>query len=173
MQNIPGWFPTTNQETLEKLIAKHNIQSVIEIGSFVGLSTVWFAKRVKSVVTIDPFDAITRINYLRGEWKQAALQQFENFQKNTAGFSNIEVLKMTSVEAADLPETYMADLIYLDGSHEYVDVSMDILLWLPRAKKILCGDDYTPSWPGVRRAVDELELKMPVDKNQRCWFVTK
>jgi hypothetical protein len=172
MQNIPGWFPQTNKDTLEMLIKKHDVQSVIEIGTFVGLSAVWFAERVQKVITIDPFDALTRINYLHGEWAEAAKNQWENYLKNTVGFNNIEVIKMTSQDAAAGPlKDVTADLIYIDGSHEYEEVKQDILTYWPKAKKVLCGDDYTPSWPGVRRAVDELELKMPVDKNQRCWFV--
>lgn len=171
MQHIPGWFPTTNKETLEYLIKKYNIKTVLEIGSFVGLSTVWFAERVEKVVTVDPFDALTRINYLHGEMKEVAKDQWGNFLKNTAGFKNIEALKMTSVEAALMFQQPTFDMVYIDGSHDYEDVKIDILNWLPRAKKILCGDDYTKGWPGVRKAVDELTI--PVNKNQRCWYIIK
>jgi predicted O-methyltransferase YrrM len=171
-KNIPGWFPTTNQETLEKLISEHNIETVIEIGSFVGLSTVFFAERVKKVYAVDPFDAITRINYLHGEMKVAAEKQYENFLENTKGFDNIEVLQMTSEKAADHLSMFLeADLIYIDGSHEYKDVKKDIEMWFPRAVKILCGDDYTESWPGVRKAVDE--CGRDVNKNQRVWYIIK
>lgn len=167
---IPGWFPPTNKETLARLIAQFHVESVIEIGSFVGLSTVWFAERVKSVITIDPFDAITREKYLKGEAKEAAEHQFENFKKNTEAFDNITVIQTTSEEAARMLNA-KADLVYVDGSHLYDEVKKDILLWYPRAIKIFCGDDYSPWWPGVRRAVDEAPFE--VNKNQRLWYAVK
>jgi len=172
MEEIKGWFPQTNKDTLEMLIKQYNVQTVIEIGTFVGLSAVWFADRIKEVVTIDPFDSITRINYLHGDWKEAAKEQYYNFVKNTAGYNNIVCLKMTSAQAFAGPlKDVKADLIYIDGSHEYEDVKLDILNALPRANKVVCGDDYTASWPGVKRAVDELTI--PVNKKQRCWFIIK
>ena len=173
MENkIPGWFPPTNQETLEKLIKEHKIETVVEIGSFVGLSTVWFAERVKKVYTVDPFDALTRLNYLHGEMKVAAEKQRENFNRNTNRFKNISVYPMTSESAFKSPMIFLSgDLIYIDGSHEYEDVKKDIGMWYGRAGKILSGDDYTESWPGVRQAVDECGHN--VNKDQRCWYIIK
>ena len=172
MQNIPGWFPTTNKETLERLIKEHNVKTVLEIGSFVGLSTAWFAERVEKVFTIDPFDAITRINYLHGEMKEVAKNQLGNFRKNTDKYDNIFELVMTSEQAFNHHDFDLyADLIYIDGSHEYEDVKKDIEMWQNRATKILCGDDYTDSWPGVKKAVDECGLQ--VNKDQRLWYVKK
>jgi len=172
MKNIPGWFPKTNQETLEMLIKKHNVKTVLEIGTFVGLSAVWFAERVERVYTVDPFDAITRIDYLRDEWKQAAKNQFERFIENTKQFGNIVSIVNTSEGAYEtMDKEKMFDLIYIDGSHEYEDVKKDIEIWAPHAKLVICGDDYTESWPGVKQAVDECGLN--VNKNQRCWFVEK
>lgn len=172
MNNIPGWFPKENQATLEALIKEHNVQTVIEIGAFVGLSTVFFAQRVRNVTTVDPFDAITRVNYLNGQMKRIAQDQFDHFMRNTTGYSNITSLVATSQEAAAGPlKDKTADLIYIDGSHEYADVKLDIELWYLRANKILCGDDYSPHWPGVRQAVDELDGD--VNRNQRLWYILK
>ena len=57
-----------------------------------------------------------------------------------------------------------ADLIHLDAAHEYDDIAEDIAAWLPLLAPcgILLGDDYKPDrWPGVVRAVDELEKRHP------------
>jgi hypothetical protein len=50
-----------------------------------------------------------------------------------------------------------ADLIYIDGSHEYEDVLQDIKNYscLLNLNGIMFGDDYNKSWPGVKQAVDE------------------
>lgn len=50
-----------------------------------------------------------------------------------------------------------ADLIYIDGSHEYEDVLQDISAWWPILKDDHCmiGDDYCDYWAGVKKAVDQ------------------
>lgn len=172
-KEIPGWFPAENRDTLEKLIAKHNVKSVVEIGTFVGLSTAWFAERVERVITIDPFDALTRIDYLNDEMKKHAEDQYQSFLNFTKEYKNIEAIKMTSLEAADLHRSLFADLIYIDGSHKYQDVKDDIDAWYPRANAVLCGDDYTEAWPEVRKAVDEQAKFTSINRDQRCWYIEK
>ena len=50
-----GWFPDPNAKFLEEYIEKNKVKTVIEIGSFVGLSTRFFAERCEHVYAIDPF----------------------------------------------------------------------------------------------------------------------
>ena len=48
-----------------------------------------------------------------------------------------------------------ADLIYIDGSHDYIDVKMDLLHYTHVVSEngMIFGDDYC--WEGVKQAVDE------------------
>eukprot|EP01060_Flectonema_neradi_P022059 TRINITY_DN3026_c0_g1_i1.p1 TRINITY_DN3026_c0_g1~~TRINITY_DN3026_c0_g1_i1.p1 ORF type:complete len:194 (+),score=39.70 TRINITY_DN3026_c0_g1_i1:573-1154(+) len=48
-----------------------------------------------------------------------------------------------------------ADIVHLDGSHEYEDVVVDLRDWWPivRPGGVLYGDDY--AWKGVAKAVEE------------------
>lgn len=162
-EDVFGWLPEENVEVLERLIKKHNIKTVIEIGSFVGKSAVFFAERCQKVWTVDPFIADNEFPYS----KFLKAPQLQEFKKNTSPYSNIKMLKMTSEKASKLDLT--ADLIYLDGSHEYEDVVNDIKWWKPKAKKVLCGDDYDEYWPGVIKAVDEIKA----NTNQRLWYIEK
>mgnify|MGYP006116732737 CR=1 FL=1 len=62
---------------------------------------------------------------------------------NTADKKNINVIKANSVFMSNLKKDSY-DLIYLDGSHYYQDVSRDIINAKKLAKKnfsIICGDD--------------------------------
>lgn len=65
----------------------------------------------------------------------------------------------TSTNAARFFEKHdvKADLIYVDASHEYVDVLADLNAWYPRLNEggIMFGDDFCAYWSGVIRAVTE------------------
>lgn len=168
--NLFGWFPPESAAFLEKLIKEYNVKTVIEIGSFLGLSTAFFAEKCEHVVAIDPFVLTDegRKYYPGAEPLEDDLYPQFEFNMQSLGLMNkIEVLKMTSEEASKKYKE-SADLIYIDGSHAYEDVLADINLWNPRAKLIICGDDYDENWPEVRDAVDASFSDILV--NGRVWY---
>lgn len=162
-----GWFPDVNRTILAGLIERHRVRTVIEVGAFVGLATCWFAQRVDTVWAVDRFDAeVTCADYLTTDaLREAAADQYATFCRNTAGHGNVKTVVGDSLWAARLPID--ADLVYIDASHRYQDVKADIAAWAPHARAVLCGDDNTRAWPGVRRAVAELE---GADRSGRVWF---
>ena len=69
-------------------------------------------------------------------------------------FKQIHVVRLLSVEAAELfPDEYF-DMVYIDAFHTFDAVTQDIKAWLPKVKisGILGGHDYNKK--SVRRAVD-------------------
>jgi hypothetical protein len=71
----------------------------------------------------------------------------------------------------------VADLIYIDASHDYEDVILDLRAYYPllRSGGVMFGDDYG-SWAGVVRAVDEFVCELGlvlevVDNN--FWVIRK
>lgn len=166
-QDVFGWLPPENADLLDHLIAKHEVETVIEVGAFVGKSAVFFAARVEEVWSVEPF--FQREAYVAKNARRFTQGQRAEFERNTAEWPNVHLLEMTSEQAAE--RNISADLVYLDGSHEFADVRDDIARWYPKANKILCGDDYSSWWPGVRQAVDESPL--PINAEQRLWFVER
>lgn len=61
------------------------------------------------------------------------------------------------------------DLIYIDGSHDYPDVKADIRGALALKPAVVCGDDFTPGWPGVQNAVVE-EVEGALHNQQGFWW---
>jgi Methyltransferase domain len=157
VSEVPGWFPQENQITLLELIYKHHIQTVIEIGSFLGKSAVFFARWCRWVGCVDPFVLPKTGNegeiYVLEQVRADHRNFFRDFQENTAGLRGIHPYVGTSETWA--PRLRPVDLVYIDGEHSYGSVRRDIDLYLPKAKFVICGDDYTHA-PGVRKAVDEL-----------------
>jgi predicted O-methyltransferase YrrM len=156
-KKIDGWFPDSNADFLDILLKEHNVQSVVEIGSYVGKSTVFFAERVKKVYAVDTFEG-TDEDYI----KDVTDRMFERFIENTKGFQNIAILKGKSVDMANKIDK--VDMVFIDGSHRYEDVKDDIKAWQNKCL-ILCGDDY--HWDEVKQAVEEL---LNVKTNGRIWL---
>jgi hypothetical protein len=66
------------------------------------------------------------------------------------------IWRMTSAEF--FTRSWRADWVYVDGSHEYVDVLADLEASFARGLRIF-GDDYGNK-PGVTLAVDEFALRV-------------
>ena len=149
---------------LEKLIQKYNVKSVIEIGSFIGQTAVFFAKhtQIEKVICIDPFKA-------EGDWARDLEARgipnpfycvFEENLRRRGLLHKIEAIraKSSGVAVRDLPEV---DMLFIDGDHSYEGCLSDIKLYAYKAK-LVCGDDYhtdengVPYFPGVRRAVQQM-----------------
>ena len=49
-------------------------------------------------------------------------------------------------------------MVYIDGSHVYLDALQDIIKCTPKVKPggIVAGHDYHPAWPGVVYAVKDV-----------------
>jgi len=81
-------------------------------------------------------------------------------------------LRMSSLEASRKFEDKSLDFVFIDASHEYEDVCMDIDTWKPKVKPggFLCGHDYSDAFPGVKRAVNEKLKIFTASESELCWI---
>jgi hypothetical protein len=138
----------------EKFINSDSL--VLELGSNDGVSTSLFSKYAKKVIAVD----------------MAMTDKLCLLLKET---DNINFYNMSFMEFYEkYNEKY--DLIYIDGSHEYIDVKEDIIKFknLIKENGIICGHDYNSSCPGVIKAVNEIfgeeNIKIYSDSS---WLVEK
>lgn len=145
---------------LIKELGDNSNKTMIEIGSFVGESTILFAQSFKDVIAIDPFmegyDDADPTSYLF-EFKNV----YETYLERTGDYENIQTIVATSNDALDQLKEDKYDFIYIDGLHTYDGVKTDIENYLPLVKKggVIGGHDYTDKVPhlvGVKKAVDEM-----------------
>jgi predicted O-methyltransferase YrrM len=170
MTEIPeifGWFPQANQDELVQLIEKHEIETALEIGTFLGRSAVWIAKRVQHLWCIDPFEESAvwpcennLVETLRiGCFPNPFFDLFRSNMEAAGVWGKITAIRGRSEEV--FWQVLEVDLVYIDGDHSYEGCSRDICLYLSKAKKVICGDDYhsdsqgVPYFPGVVQAVRE------------------
>ena len=130
--------------------------TIVEIGSYAGESSVIFAEEFPNakIYCIDPWiggfdsnDSCSFANYTEVE---------KEFDFRTKDYPNIFKIKDFSTNI-----DIKCDVVYIDGRHFYEGVKEDILHWLPKTKKVICGHDFlkvpypTSHINGVQKAVRE------------------
>lgn len=154
--NPHGWYK--NGPSMEELIVKRGVKVVIEVGSWLGLSTCHIAKTLPEdgiVYAVDHWMGSSNENNSAFDIPNLYRQFLSNvIHKNLT--HKIIPMKMSSDQAAATLQI-KPDLVYLDAAHDFKSVYRDLVLWFPFVKGhgVLCGDDYYwgSSWP-VKRAVD-------------------
>jgi len=138
------WF-SYNIKYISRVIYKYNLENknlnILEIGSYEGLSTVFFLSLLKNskITCIDPFE-----DFEENKDKDFNLI-FENFLFNTKEFKNrVKLFKGTSDGFFKNNTNEEYDLIYIDGNHFSENVLKDAKNSFNRLKKggIIIFDDF-------------------------------
>lgn len=159
--DIPGWLEQENRLHLDNLIRYFNVKTVIEVGGFLGLSTVFLARRVDTVYTVDPFKQpetdVETYNNVESAVREghASRNFFGQWEQNVQRFGMRDrvcpYVGTTAQMAQQLPDE--VDMVYLDGDHSWEGILTDLALLAPRAKYIICGDDFDDRFPDVQRII--------------------
>ena len=159
---IEGLHTRKEREWLFELAGKAK-GNIVEIGSFLGHSTIIMAKGTNggTVYAIDPHIGICQ----QGDEDNSAPvgDTWKAFNTNIAFMEvshKIQPLKMTS-EAAVANWDKPIDLLFIDGSHRYKDVKKDFLLWkehLGSGSVVVFHDCWQY---GPRRVITELLIRDP------------
>jgi hypothetical protein len=157
-----------SRDELPLLLNRRGLVGVgAEVGVRVGrfsemLLTRWTGARLLS---IDPWQSAPADEYVDHNNVEQAVQ--EDYHRRTvtrlARFgARSEVLRLTSLEAAEHTDDRTLDFVYIDARHDYDSVREDLHAWFPKLRPggILAGHDYFDGIYrgtvfGVRRAVDE------------------
>lgn len=177
-EEVFGWNST--DPIFEKLIEQTKPNYIIEVGTWLGASAIHMAKITKKlnlntkIYCVDTWlgaeEFWTRFKDTSErdlKCKNGYPQVYFDFLSNVVRHELQDVIipvPNTSFNGATILKHYgiKAELIYVDGSHEYDDVKQDIISYtdLLTPNGVMFGDDIR--WEGVRKAVDET-LKDRVD----------
>lgn len=152
-KGIGGYMSEGELKVLYNLAKR--MDSIVEVGSWKGRSTNALLEGSRGrgkVMAVDTFlgsNDIFDATFNKGGPQNV----YEIFLENTKQFTNLEVLKMTSKDAAQNLSNQKFDMIFIDANHTYESVREDIQLWKDKANVLLCGHDYSLLWPGVVAAV--------------------
>jgi len=147
-----------------------NPKTVVEIGAFIGYSTICLAQAMKDngqdegcVYSIDPFVFLKKASWLSKDIDNAYELAIENIRE--AGVeSRVESIKGYSHDVAYnlLPKLDEIDLLFIDGKHTYKAVLSDYNLYHSKVRKggLILFHDINPKecgWWGPRLIIDSLK----------------
>lgn len=153
--------------------------TIVEIGPLFGSSSWVLAKNAHpsvQVISIDTWEPAPWIKKVEAKFKNCKPFSKDAFLYYTRDCPNIKAIQGWSPEVVanwDLP----IDLFFDDATHGDPGFSENINFFVPFIKEngILCGDDYTGSWPDIVRVVDELGNRWERNPEVigRVWAMTK
>jgi predicted O-methyltransferase YrrM len=139
---------------------KEKVETMVEVGSYQGESTIVFAQNlpnVKKIYAVDPWvNGYAIGDVCSDEYPMEIVEN--NFDIRVKDYPVIIKKKMTSSEFVNEIEDGSLDFVYIDGDHQYESCKNDIKLWLPKVKKggVIAGHDYLAAcFIGVVNAVNE------------------
>lgn len=170
-RTIQGWLTRHEVAVLQELA--DGVDLVVNVGVWKGRSTAALAEVARLVIAVDHFRGSDELAHLaNGDLPR--LQEVA--EENLAGFVNVDIWAMESMEAAEALEGE-ADLILLDAGHEEDEMAADIAAWWPKVAEggyLVIHDYGEPAFPGVKRAVDDAGLGgTPAQTARRLYVVEK
>jgi hypothetical protein len=98
---------------------------------------------------------------LKNDTDEKAEERYQQFLKNVYPYrigsnGRLSIMRMDSLYASASFNDKSVDMVFIDGDHSEDGIRSDIRAWLPKTKKIICGHDYTSSWPDVKKVVDAM-----------------
>ncbi len=177
--DLQGWRGSTHP-LLDAAIRALRPATIIEVGVWKGRSVIHMAKLAQSlglrprIYAVDTWlgspehwinDAYRDDLHLRHGYPSL----YETFLKNVLAEgveTLVEPVPMPSETAAVVfkRKGVTADLIHIDGGHEYESVWRDLNQYFPLLAEggVIVGDDYDNGWKGVTRAFDRFAETHPV-----------
>jgi predicted O-methyltransferase YrrM len=191
--NLTGWHG--DSKVFHQLIDESLPKRIIEVGTWLGQSLINMGTYCQdkgydtTLISVDTFLGA-------GEFLDEYAHTEERQLKQKNGYPQIFYQTISNVVHAGLKErvlffpntsliaaTYFnkhnikSELIYIDGSHDYLSVSLDLKYYYPllSEKGIMFGDDYY-HWLDVKKAVDEFvqnnKLNLEILENN-FWVIRK
>lgn len=180
-QKNDGWI--NYYHIVPEFIKKYNLSIGCEVGVAFGnhANSILKNSSLKKLYCVDPF------MHYDGYEDPFNFEQpyfdvlFENVKNKLSIFNDrCELLRLSSLNAADKFQDATFDFIFLDGNHSYEAVKADLEKWYPKVRPngFIIGDDYSKSFPGLIKAVDEFlgQKNITVNirpDNKRVWWIQK
>jgi hypothetical protein len=171
--NPHGWY--SNHEPLANLIKRFNVRTIVEVGSWMGVSTIDLARMVPAggkVYAVDTWKGSpNELAWFDPLILATLYDQFLSNMIHAQVTDRVIPIRMESTEAAKHFDV-QADLIYIDATHTYEACYADLKAWYPHLSPggVICGDDLRWGDAGVERAVRQFAVERNLRMYDSGWF---
>jgi hypothetical protein len=152
----------------------------VEVGSWKGKSSAFMAveivnssKEIEFYCVDHWLGSIEHYDKNSHTYEPKIHKLYETFMQNMNPVKDYYIpMRMSSLEASQKFEDKSLDFVFIDASHEYDDVCNDIDAWGPKVKVggFLCGHDYSDTFSGVKKSVNEKLESFTVSESELCWI---
>jgi hypothetical protein len=127
---------------------------LVEVGSYAGESTQIFWEHLMpyTIHCVDKWDITNKYNKEEIEYAEKIFHVLHN-EKIDEGLIGVYKRHSRDEKLKELIKN--PDIVYIDASHDYADVSKDIDFWMQFNPRIISGHDYSQKFKGVMQAVNE------------------
>lgn len=167
-------------EWITQKVHENNYRSVAEIGVESGCTSSYVIRNcdLDVYVMVEPVVRPKLYDMIRDLDIMGPMKDLPSHQCTTRP---LILMRMQSVDAVRYIADGSMDLVFIDALHGYRFVMADIRAWCSKVhdEGILCGHDYFPKQPAVKRAVDECfpdvnlyceEPRSPLGGNHIWWL---
>ena len=142
LKGRPAEIIDSSRDDLPEFFKERGFKVGVEVGVFQGDYTEILAKGGFKVYGVDPWLIYNDYGKTNGQGWYNRL--YARALRKIKPYSNVELLKMTSMEAVQKFEDESLDFVYIDGNHRFKYVAEDIFEWSKKIKQggVLCGHDY-------------------------------
>jgi len=150
-------IPDCSRDDLPQFFVGRGYKVGAEIGVYKGEFAEKFCKVGLKLYAIDPWLVSKYYHYDQSQKRQDKLY---SITKERLAPYDCEIIRKTSMEAAEDFEDESLDFVYIDGNHSFKYIAEDICEWTKKVRKggIISGHDYArfgPRWNiDVRDVVD-------------------
>lgn len=138
-EGIQGWLhPAEGFALYELAVYGPGTGPVVELGSFMGLSTCWIASGLKErgegmVHAVDTFAGVvpTILPNCPIQHYGPTFERFENNLRRMDLWHFVVPLKQRSAQAGLEWAGAPVRLLFIDAGHDYADIDADLAAWLP------------------------------------------
>jgi len=130
------------------------IKTVVEIGTYKGISSAYMAQFAKKVFTFDIRDYKEKYKL----WQELGIENkifYYTIKGKNENFEGKFQSSKNKVNIEDVINSIRFDFAFIDGEHTYEDVKRDFEL-VKHCGKVLFHDVAKKSFTGVRKFVDEI-----------------
>ena len=179
---IEGWLNPADGYLLYRLARDGDGQgAIVEIGSWMGLSTAWLAAGSKAagrelVHAVDVFDGGPMLkdqDIIKNEG--TTYHRFVENLESLGLFDQVKPIVAESAAAARQWTSGAIRLLFIDGDHRYPAVRQDFDLWTPHVAVggYVVLDDAIEHYPGVLQLIREILADDKQWRHQRRGVATE